>query len=109
MPSKFVAVEFRSAIVAVALVLASVVPPQARAQAVSLDPAKMPRIGTVDQRFASYNIEMAEGTGGDFWKPCPSRSAATAGATEPAQSASTPAGMDPNMYQYRPPIDLSNP
>ena len=109
MPCKFVAVEFRSAIVAVVLVLASVVPPQVRAQAVSLDPAKMPRIGTVDQRFASYNIEMAEVTGGNFWKPYPSKSAATAGATEPAQSASTPAGMDPNMYQYRPPIDLSNP
>jgi heparanase 1 len=109
MPRKFVAVESRSAIVAVVLVLASVVPPQVRAQAVSLDPAKMPRIGTVDQRFASYNIEMAEVTGGKFWKPYPSKSAATAGATEPAQSASTPAGMDPNMYQYRPPIDLSNP
>jgi len=24
-------------------------------------------------------------------------------------SSSTPAGMDPNLYQYRPPIDLSNP
>ena len=85
------------------------VPLQVRAQAVSLDPAKMPRIGTVDERFVSYNIEMAEVTGGNFWKPYPSKSAATAGATEPPQSASTPAGMDPNMYQYRPPIDLSNP
>jgi hypothetical protein len=62
MPSKFVPVEFRSAIVAVVLVLASVVPLQVRAQAVSLDPAKMPHIGTEDQRFASYNIEMAEVT-----------------------------------------------
>jgi heparanase len=109
MPRKFVAVESRSAIVAVVLVIASVVPPQVRAQAVSFDPAKMSRIGTVDQRFASYNIEMAEVTGGKFWKPYTSKSAATAGATEPAQFASTPAGMDPNMYQYRPPIDLSNP
>ena len=109
MPSKFVPVQFLSAIVAVLLVLASVVPLQVRAQAVLLDPAKMPRIGTVDQRFASYNIEMAEVTGGNFWKPYPSKGAAIAGATEPAQSASTPVGMDPNMYRYRPPIDLSNP
>src|ERR1700730_6050880 len=109
MPSKFVPVEFRSAIVSVVFVLASVVPLQVRAQAVSLDPAKMPRIGTVDQRFASYNIEMAEVTGGNFWKPYHSQSSVPARPTQPAQSASTPAGMDPNMYQYRPPIDLSNP
>jgi heparanase len=108
MDSKFVPVQFRSAIVAVVLVLASV-PLQVRAQAVSFDPAKMPRIGTVDERFASYNIEMAEVTGGNFWKPYHSKSSGAPEATQSAQSASTPAGMNPNMYQYRPPIDLSNP
>jgi hypothetical protein len=69
----------------------------------------MPRIGTVDERFASYNIEMAEVTGGNFWKPYHNQSSAATEATQPPQSASTPAGMNPNMYQYRPPIDLSNP
>ena len=39
------------------------------AQVVSLDPAKMPAIGTVDERFQSYNIEMVEVIGGRFWKP----------------------------------------
>ena len=38
-------------------------------QVVSLDPAKMARIGTVDERFQSYNVEMLEITGGGFWKP----------------------------------------
>ena len=108
MDSKFVPVQFRSAIIAVVLVLASV-PRQVRAQAVSLDAAKLPRIGTVDERFASYNIEMAEVTGGNFWKPYRGQSSAAAQATQPPQSASTPAGMNPNMYQYRPPIDLTNP
>lgn len=42
---------------------------QVRGQNVSLDPATMPRISTVDERFQSYNIEMAEVTGGSFWKP----------------------------------------
>ena len=107
MDSKFVPVRFRSARVAVVLILASV-PLQVRAQGVSVDPAKMPRIGTIDPRFASYNIEMAEVTGGNFWKPYQSQISAAAHATQPAQSASTPAGMNPNMYQYRPPIDLSN-
>ena len=35
----------------------------------SLDPTKMPTIGTVDERFQSYNIEMVEVIGGRFWKP----------------------------------------
>jgi hypothetical protein len=29
----------------------------------------MPRVGTVDERFQSFNIEMLEVTGGKFWKP----------------------------------------
>jgi len=52
---------------------------------------------------------MAEVTGGNFWKPYHSHGSAPAGATQPAHSASTPTGMNPNMYQYRPPIDLANP
>src|SRR5579864_1331229 len=110
MDNKFVPAQFRSAVVAVVMiVVASVVPFKARAQAVSLDPAKMPRIGNVDERFVSYNIEMAEVTGGNFWKPYHNQSSAAAEATQPPQSASAPAGMNPNMYQYRPPIDLANP
>ena len=34
-----------------------------------IDPASLPRVGTVDPRFQSYNIEMVEITGGDFWRP----------------------------------------
>ena len=90
-----------------ALVLAGA-PLQVRPQAVSLDPAKMPRIGSVDTRFASYNVEMAEVTGGNFWKPYGSKRPKAAERKGPSQTTSTPAGMDPNMYQYRPPIDLSN-
>lgn len=82
--------------------------PQMQAQRVSLDPASMPRVGTIDERFASYNIEMAEVTGGTFWKPYGTSSKSTQTNAE-AQSASAPAGMNPDMYQYRPPIDLSNP
>jgi heparanase 1 len=107
MDLKFVAVQFCSAIIAVVFVLATV-PLQVRAQAVSLDSAKMPRVGTVDVRFPSYNIEMAEVTGGNFWGPYHSQNSVAARPTQPAQSSSAPAGMYPNMYQYRPPIDLSN-
>src|ERR1700678_1413130 len=76
----------------------------------SIQPSAMPRVGSVDERFQSYNIEMVEVTGGRFWKPYASQAAANAvPATPPkAPSANQPVGMDPNLYQYRPPIDLSN-
>ena len=51
---------FAAPAMALALVSVSL---QSRAQDVSLDPASMPRIATVDARFYSYNIEMAEVTG----------------------------------------------
>jgi hypothetical protein len=96
---------------AVFLSIASVVvlAMQLIAQVVSLDPAKMPAIGTVDERFQSYNIEMVEVTGGRFWKPYGSNTSESK-AQEPApQAGFTPAGIDPNLYRYRAPIDLSNP
>jgi len=82
---------------------------QLMAQVASLDPAKMPTIGTVDERFQSYNIEMVEVIGGRFWKPYGSTTNESE-AQEPAPLAGfTPAGIDPNLYRYRAPIDLSNP
>jgi heparanase len=73
----------------------------------TIAPSGMPRIGTVDERFQSYNIEMIEITGGRFWKPY--RSKLDAQAAQPPRSGSdTPPGMDSSLYQYRPPIDLTN-
>ena len=43
------------------------------AQPVALSPATMQRVATVDQRYQSYNVEMAEVIGGKFWKPYDSR------------------------------------
>ena len=77
-------------------------------------PAAMKRIGTIDERFQSYNVEMLEVTGGKFWKPYgPELDALLlkgqqAAATAP-EGGDTPAGMNPALYQYRPPIDLANP
>jgi len=69
----------------------------------SVTPSSMPRIGTVDERFQSYNIEMVEITGGRFWKPY--RSTADDG---PAHSgADTPKGKDAALFRYRRPIDLT--
>src|SRR5579864_4405161 len=97
--------------IAAALCTVAVVFPatQLMAQVAPLDPGKMPTIGTVDERFQSYNIEMVEVIGGRFWKPYGSATNESK-AQEPApQTGFTPAGIDPNLYQYRTPIDLSNP
>ena len=74
----------------------------AQAQSTTITPKTLPRVGAIDERFQSYNIEMVEVTGGRFWKPYSSNTAAV-----PA-NANQPAGMDPSLYEYRKPIDLYN-
>ncbi len=73
-----------------------------------LSPAEMKPVGTVDERYQSYNVEMLEVTGGRFWKPYKDIAAPGQGAA-PSEGGNSPAGMDPGLYQYRPPIDLTNP
>ncbi|SDS72953.1 hypothetical protein [Bradyrhizobium canariense] len=71
-----------------------------------IDPANLPRVGTIDERFQSYNIEMVEITGGRFWRPY--RSRPDAEPTPPHPGSNTPEGMDAHLFRYRPPIDLTN-
>ncbi len=74
-------------------------------QATKLSPSSLPKIASIDERFQSYNIEMVEVTGGRFWKPYASKTADAA----PAPNANQPVGMDPSLYEYRAPINLSVP
>jgi len=77
----------------------------------ALMPADMARIGAIDERYQSYNVEMLEVTGGKFWKPYGPDLEAALRQPPPAattSSSDTPAGMSPALYQYRPPIDLGN-
>src|SRR5258706_2645882 len=73
--------------------LIAVVCPGVFAEELSIAPARMALIGTVDERFQSYNVEMVEVTGGRFWKP---------------YGRNTSDGHS-DLYEYRPPIDLTNP
>jgi len=75
-----------------------------------LAPATMPRVGAIDGRFQSYNVEMVEVTGGRFWKPyaaTPAVPREDAAATAPPRSG-TPAGLNPDLFEYRPPIELGS-
>jgi hypothetical protein len=82
--------QFGACLISIFLVAATC--PGALSDELSVTPAKMARIGTIDQRFQSYNVEMVEVTGGRFWRPYgPNASGAHSG-----------------LYAYRPPIDLTN-
>jgi hypothetical protein len=57
-----------------------------------INPATMVRLGTVDERFQSYNVEMVEVTGGRFWKPY-------------GPDASD---VRSDLFAYRAPVDLAD-
>jgi hypothetical protein len=91
-------------VIAAAIVgIASVLRPSTSSaeMSVSVNPSNMPRLGTVDARYQSYNVEMVEVTGGRFWKPY----------ANPGHSNLNTSGASsvPDLYAYRPPIDLANP
>ena len=71
-------------------------------------PALFPAHGEVEDRFQSYNVEMIEVIGGRFWKPYAGKAEGAEGQSPVARTSDVPVGMDPDIYQYRPPIDLGN-
>ena len=77
---------------------------------IKITPSKMMKLGTVDPRFVSYNVEMVEVTGGLFWKPYKS-STERSETLKPAVAADAnqPIGGMSSLYQFRPPINLTNP
>ena len=77
-------------------------------------PRAMRPLANIDDRFLSYNVEMAEVIGGNFWKPYTPESVAAMQAHAPSENSSSDrassgvAGQNQTMFQARPPIDLSN-
>jgi hypothetical protein len=71
-------------------------------------PDRMGRVGSIDARYQSYNIEMLEVTGGKFWKPHgPELDSilAVKQPTAPTQgNGDTPAGMNPGVQRGRIPV-----
>jgi hypothetical protein len=84
-----IAAECRACLLSVLLIA---LPCHAVAEQLSISPVNMARIGSVDNRFQSYNVEMVEVTGGRFWKP---------------YGPQTPV-RDSDLLQYRPALDLTN-
>ena len=72
----------------------------------TVTPETLKKIGAISPRFQSYNVEMIEVTGGKFWRPYASTAEKK---PDGAKSDGPIEGLDPNLYEYRQPIDLSNP
>ena len=77
----------------------------AAADPVQIAPNSWPFVRRVDERFQSYNVEMAEVIGGSFWKPysqlgeIPQLSQGDSGGA---------VGLNAELFSQRPPVDLSN-
>lgn len=71
-------------------------------------PGKMAKVGTIDERFQSYNIEAVQVTGGRFWKPFAKAAESKPVDEKPKPASAAQVGMDPSLYEYRAPINLSN-
>jgi hypothetical protein len=72
----------------------------------TIHPAQLRAVARIDERFQSYNVEMAEIIGGNFWKPYgPGGTVAASSSTPLAQGV---AGMDPNLFQAMPPLNTAN-
>jgi hypothetical protein len=69
----------------------------AQVPTLSVEPSRLPRFGTIDERFQSYNVEMLEVTGGNFWKPY-GASASAPSARGAAGAGNTPGDRNPDLY-----------
>lgn len=82
----------------------------ARTAPIAVAPAAMRAIGSVDERYQSYNIEMIEVMGGRWWAPYPRDGAGAASASgDTPANAPAASGINAAGFQYRPPEDLANP
>src|ERR1700741_5640349 len=69
---------------------------------VRLAPSSLKPIAKLDERFQSYNVEMAEVAGGKFWAPYPKP-----GESAPAAQAQQGGIYASTAFRKRPPVDLT--
>lgn len=77
-----------AAIIASVIIGCVTAPAASQEENLGLNLTKLKSVGTVDERFQSYNVEMVEVTGGRFWAPYANRNG--------------------ERYRLRPPMDLKS-
>jgi heparanase len=75
---------------------------------VSLDPHGLAAIGRVDERFQSYNVEMAEIIGGRFWKPYAHMKVDPTKSPRANDANTQSTGTNLDLHETRAPTDLGN-
>ncbi len=79
----------------------------AQNKVIRLTPSSFKQVGTIDARFQSYNVEMAEVIGGNFWRPYDKNELSKSSQIE--QTSNPAIAIDHNntsLFQAIPPIDL---
>lgn len=78
---------------------------KADANTISIDLKAMKHIGSVSERFQSYNVEMVEVVGGEFWKPYKLMDSLPSGEATANYDISQ---KNPQMYRQLAPVDLAD-
>ena len=73
--------------------------------AITVNPKEMKRIGSVDERYQSYNVEMVEVVGGEFWRPYNTMDSLPASASTSTYDISQ---KNEQLYRKLPPINLAD-
>lgn len=94
----------RRSMARIATILATALAGPATAATLSLAPSSLKPIAKVDERFQSYNVEMAEVVGGRFWAPY-----AKGGEGSPGEIARPQSNVySSTAFRKRDPVDLRN-
>lgn len=73
--------------------------------AIQINPSQMKQIGSVSDRYQSYNVEMVEVVGGKFWKPYKLMDSLPSGKATLTYDISQ---NNDKMYRQLPPINLAD-
>lgn len=77
-------------------------------QTVRVDPGALAYVREVDERFQSYNVEIAEIIGGRFWKPYSQMTGPTPPAASSQEDHGGAVALDADLFSQRQPADLTD-
>ncbi|MDQ3846352.1 MAG: hypothetical protein M3342_20435, partial [Bacteroidota bacterium] len=77
----------------------------ANTNTINIKPKEMKHIGSVDERYQSYNVEMVEVVGGEFWRPYKMMDSLP---SSKAASAYDVSQKNEQMYRKLAPVNLAD-
>lgn len=77
-------------------------------ESVQLSPSTFAKVREIDERFQSYNVEIAEVIGGRFWKPYREMTGPTQPQARSQENTGGAVALDPALFSQRPEADLTD-